>query len=493
MELSTILAFSLVLLLTISIFLSWSRQHRHKSLPPGPTPIPLLGTPKYITFFPVSSSIEALIQKYGSVFTIWKMSEPVIVLCGYETMKEALINHGNQFSDRPDIPVMHFFGNGYNLVGPRWSSLRRFVTTCLRNAGMGRKAMEIKVLQENKYLIKAVSEEGGKPFNPLLLLGYAATNIISTLMLGEHFDYQDEKLKELLQSTFRYQTQLISPLNTLCNLFPVLLKFPIISQKVYKEHYFLTKLFNNYINEHKETLNPKSPRDFIDHFLLKMKEVENEVDPDFCDKSLIEMILGLLPTAAVSMASTLKFSVVLLAHYPEVQAKVQQEIDKATKSFHLPKITDKAQMPYTNAVIHEIQRVHDLAPAAFPHAVSEDIVFRGYTIPKGTTVIPFLTSVLQDPSQWETPEDFNPGHFLNEDGQFRTRMAFMPFSAGKRVCLGESFVRMQVFLQIPALLQKFTFTLPPGTKRQDSRYLNRNKVEILTSAEICAVPRASTK
>ncbi|CAJ0957908.1 unnamed protein product [Ranitomeya imitator] len=129
----------------------------------------------------------------------------------------------------------------------------------------------------------------------------------------------------------------------------------------------------------------------------------------------------------------------------------------------------------------------------FFHAITEDIKFRGYTIPKGTTVIPFLTSVLQDPSQWETPEDFNPQHFLNEDGQFRTRLAFMPFSAGKRVCLGENLARLELFMFFSTLLQKFTFTLPPGTERQDLKYLTLNKVEIMASAQICAVPRALSK
>ncbi|XP_077127574.1 cytochrome P450 2K1-like [Ranitomeya variabilis] len=154
---------------------------------------------------------------------------------------------------------------------------------------------------------------------------------------------------------------------------------------------------------------------------------------------------------------------------------------------------DKPQLAYTNAVIHEAQRVLDLAPTALFHAVNEDIKFRGYTIPKGTTVIPFITSVLQDPSQWETPEDFNPQHFLDEDGQFRTRMAFIPFSAGKQACLGENLARMELFLLFSALLQKFTFTLPPGTERQDSKYLNLNKMEIIASAQICAVPRVLSK
>ncbi|PIO29784.1 hypothetical protein AB205_0175140, partial [Aquarana catesbeiana] len=143
----------------------------------------------------------------------------------------------------------------------------------------------------------------------------------------------------------------------------------------------------------------------------------------------MSVMVGLLAAGSETTASTLKFCLVFLAHYPDVQAKVQQEIDEVTQSLHLPGIENRPQLAYTNAVIHEIQRVLDLAPIALFHAVTKDIEFRGYTIPKDTIIIPFLTSVLNDPSQWETPERFNPGHFLDEQGQFRNRVAFMPFSA----------------------------------------------------------------
>ncbi|XP_044150679.1 cytochrome P450 2C39-like [Bufo gargarizans] len=493
MELITILTLSFIFLLTVYILQSWSRQHGYHSLPPGPTPIPVLGTPKYMDLRYAAKNLQKLSQKYGSVFTIWKMSEPVIVLCGYEMVKEGLINHAEQFSARPIIPVLYSSTKGYGINGPRWRSLRRFTMTSLRNFGMGKKTMETRVLEESKYLIQAVSETGGKPFNPTMLMACAVGNIISSVLFGEHFDYQDEKLHKLLSSTSRHIKGILAPLSTLCNIMPVFLKFPIIRQKVFKESKYLQRFATKYIKHHKETLNPEAPRDFIDYYLLKIKEVEHEMDPDICDTSLLMMVIGLLSAGTETTASTLKFSLVLLAHYPEVQAKVQQEIDEVTKSLRLPEIMDKTQLAYTNAVIHEIQRVLDLAPTALFHAITEDIKFRGYIIPKGTTVIPFLSSVLSDPSQWETPEVFNPGHFLDEDGQFRNRSAFMPFSAGKRVCLGENLARMELFLLISALLQKFTFTLPAGTERQDSKFLNQHKTEIIASTEICAEPRFLSK
>ncbi|XP_073488506.1 cytochrome P450 2C14-like isoform X2 [Aquarana catesbeiana] len=490
MGFSAILTLLVSVLLTLHFVLTWWRQQRrYRSLPPGPTPLPFLGTPKYMDRRTSDKNYTLLSQRYGSIFTIWKLTEPVVVLCGYETVKDALLKHAEEFSGRPIIPTLYIPTKGYAFTGPRWRPLRRFAISSLRNVGMGKKTMEFRLLKEATYLTQAVAEMEGEPFNPLLILASAVGNISSSVLFGEHFDYKDPKLHELISHTSRYLKNFSSPFHAVCNAFPFLLKLPTVSKIAFKESSYLQNFVLDYIEEHKRTLKPEGPQDLIDCFLLKMKEVEHEEDPDFCDKSLQAMLVSLL-AGSETTAKTLKFCLVFLAHYYDVQAKVQQEIDEVTQSLHLPGIEDRPQLPYTNAVFHEMQRVLDLVSTTLFHALTKDIQFCGYTIPKGTIVIPFLTSVLNDPSQWEMPDQFNPGHFLDAEGQFRNRVAFMPFSAGKRVCPGESLAQMELFLLLSALLQKFTFKLPPGSERQDSKWLNANKHDIIYNAQLCAVPRA---
>lgn len=114
-------------------------------------------------------------------------------------------------------------------------------------------------------------------------------------------------------------------------------------------------------------------------------------------------------------------------------------------------------MPYTDAVIHEIQRFGNIVPSGFPKMASKDTTLGEYFIPKvkdlqtllsrdplfintcvraytpppqGSYITTLLSSVLFDKNEWETPDVFNPNHFLDSEGQFRKRDAFLPFSAG---------------------------------------------------------------
>ncbi|OBS71630.1 hypothetical protein A6R68_13793, partial [Neotoma lepida] len=86
------------------------------------------------------------------------------------------------------------------------------------------------------------------------------------------------------------------------------------------------------------------------------------------------------------------------------------------------------QMPYTDAMVHEVQRFIDLVPNNIPHAMICNIKFRNYFIPKGTTILISLSSVLHDNKEFPNPEMFDPGYFLDRNGNFKKSDYFIPFS-----------------------------------------------------------------
>ncbi|EGW10676.1 Cytochrome P450 2D27 [Cricetulus griseus] len=174
--------------------------------------------------------------------------------------------------------------------------------------------------------------------------------------------------------------------------------------------------------------------------------------------------------------------------HPDVQSRVQQEIDDVIGKVRHPEMADQARMPYTNAVIHEVQRFGDIVPLNVPHMTSRDVEIQGFLIPKGTTLIPNLSSVLKDETVWEKPLHFHPEHFLDAQGRFVKHEAFMPFSAGRRVCLGEPLARMELFLFFTCLLQRFSFSVPDGQPRPSTQSIFTLPATPVPY-ELCAVMR----
>uniref|UniRef100_A0A4X2K4A1 Cytochrome P450 family 2 subfamily B member 6 n=1 Tax=Vombatus ursinus TaxID=29139 RepID=A0A4X2K4A1_VOMUR len=247
-------------------------------------------------------SFLALRDKYGDVFTIFLGSRPVVVLCGTEAMKEALVEKAEEFSGRAPIAMFDSVFQGQGVIfanGDTWKTLRRFSLATLRDFGMGKRSIEERIQEEAQCLVEE---------------------------------------------------------------------------------------------------------------LQKSKE------------------------------------------------KVQEEIDQVIGRNRLPDLKDRAKMPYTDAVIHETQRFGDLLPMSVPHSVTQDTSFRGYLLPKGTEVYPLLTTVLHDPRYFEKPHAFDPNHFLDAQGSLKKSEAFIPFSSGKRICLGEGIARMELFLFFTIILQNFSLS-----------------------------------
>ncbi|XP_039341458.1 cytochrome P450 2J2-like [Mauremys reevesii] len=248
----------------------------------------------------------------------------------------------------------------------------------------------------------------------------------------------------------------------LYNSFPTIMKWiPGRHHTIFKNWENLKCFVREIIAKHREDWNPSETRDFIDCYLKEIAKAD--ADPSFHEENLIFSTLDLFTAGTETTSTTIYWALLYMALYPDVQERVQAEIDAVIGQSRQPAMDDRDNMPYTNAVIHEVQRISNILPFNVPRTATSDTTLAGFYVPKGTILIPSLTSVLFDKSEWETPHTFNPKHFL-EDGQFKKRESFLPFSAGKRGCLGEPLARIELFLFFTALLQKFTFQAPKDVK-----------------------------
>ncbi|XP_023558295.1 cytochrome P450 2D17-like [Octodon degus] len=273
------------------------------------------------------------------------------------------------------------------------------------------------------------------------------------------------------------------------NAIPILLRIPGLAQKFLPLTKDLLHLLDNLLREHNMTWDPtQPPRDLTDAFLAEIEKAKGNPESSFNDANLRMVISDLFAAGMVTTATTLSWALLLMILHPDVQRRVQQEIDEVIGQGRRPEMADQARMPFTNAVVHEVQRFADIAPMTLPHMVSCDVELKGYLIPKGTMLITNLSSVLKDETVWEKPFHFHPGHFLDSEGHFVKHEGFMPFSAGPRMCLGEPLARMELFLFFTCLLQRFNFSVPQGQPRPS----DCGMVSFLVAPapyQLCAVPR----
>ena len=152
-----------------------------------------------------------------------------------------------------------------------------------------------------------------------------------------------------------------------------------------------------------------------------------------------------------------------MAAYPEIQAKVQEEVDNVVSSRELPKLCHRSQLSYTEAVLYECMRLAPIAPTAIPHRTTRDNSVAGYDVPKDTMVIINIWALHHDATAWDNVDKFIPERFLNADGKMGPKPdSWLPFSAGRRVCLGETVAKPELHLIFAALMQQFSWRAPNG-------------------------------
>ncbi|KAM9477787.1 cytochrome P450 2U1 [Clarias gariepinus] len=471
-------------------------KHPLVNIPPGPKPLPIVGNfgslfvPPFILKLFVQEAEEfkkksasplspqvgltELAKVYGNVYSLFVGSQLVVVLNGYELVRDALSNQAEVFSDRPDIPVISILTKRKGIVfapyGPIWRKQRKFCHMTLRNFGLGKLSLEPCIHEGfatvKAELLKLNQEAGGRGVDLTPLISNAVSNVISSISLGQRFHHQDEEFRTQLNHMAHGLEISMNSAAVLINIFPWLYYIPFgVFKQLRQVERDITMFLKKIIARHRATLDPENPRDFIDMYLVEMlsRQKTGETEEDGFSEDYMFYIIGDLFIAGTdTTTNSILWMVLYMCLHPDVQGNVQREIDAVVGRGRLPSLTDKGTLPYTEATIMEVQRMSVVVPLAIPHMTSRTTEFQGYTIPKGTVILPNLWSVHRDPTVWENPDDFNPTRFLDEQGQLLRKECFIPFGIGRRVCMGEQLAKMELFLMFSSLMQAYTFRLPEG-------------------------------
>lgn len=200
-------------------------------------------------------------------------------------------------------------------------------------------------------------------------------------------------------------------------------------------------------------------RDLVDAYIVQQKKHEKDGKENyFSDQQLVQIMSDIFSAGLETVTSTIEWSILFLILNPSCQDKIQHEIGRVIGRDRLPQLEDLAQMPYTEATIYEVLRRSNVVALGNAHATIDDASIGGYKIPKGTQVLPNLYGIHMNPKLWNQPDRFDPSRFIINDKATKPDY-FIPFSVGRRMCLGDVLAKMEVFLFLVGLLQKYDLSV----------------------------------
>ncbi|KAI1706662.1 cytochrome p450 domain-containing protein [Ditylenchus destructor] len=467
----------LIFVLFWSTLIFYNFYWKRRNLPPGPIPLPILGN--VLTIARQKPGYGAFLQwqkQYGPVYTFWMAEQPVVAITDYKTIKETFIQDGDTYAGRNLFNEAGKLLRGGTLngvtfpEGEEWRENRRFALQALREFGMGKSEAEAKILIESDYLIDSLKKElksGIREHNVIKWIDLAVGSIINQVLFGYRFsgDYEEEfgTLKKILDDFIQ---EFARPAVATVMFFPALRKFPIFSsafQRMKQHNDGSADFVKAQIKEYTAKFNAEGLADakglpFVGSYLRAKQQSNGKVNDGsilFRDDALFHFCLDLWIAGQETTSTTLSFAILYLLLDVDVQSKMQQELDSVVAADEKVIITHKSRLPYTNAVINEIQRVSNLLPQNLLHRTMRDVELNGYKLPKSTNVVPQISCVLLDEKIFPEPHRFKPERFLDKNGQLLKVEELIPFSIGKRICLGESLARMELFLLIANIFHTF--------------------------------------
>ncbi|CAD5223235.1 unnamed protein product [Bursaphelenchus okinawaensis] len=468
------MAVGLLIIFAISLIVFYNNFYKRRNLPPGPTPLPIVGN--RLTLYLSKHWPDTFLtwkQQYGKMFTYWSGETPYIAIAEYKLANEMFVKNADIFFDRIQFGMLDKItkGGSYGLLftgGALAREHRRFGIKIFKDFGMGKSAMQTTIIAETQVMLDSINKEINlhdevdiKPFTDI-----AVSSVINVLMFGYRFTENNNEDK------FRVWKKQSEDVNRLFFHSAILLwstdenayKYPFCKgpcEEFIQAMKALSASIMHEINVHKQRIEVEGKTeadDYVDAYLLeRQRRLQNNEDASiYSEEQLVAIALDFWFAGQVTMTNTVCWCIAFMLHNPKVQEKMVEELDRVVGSDRIITMSDRNELPYMNAVINETQRRTNLGGENVARKVGQDCEFGGYSFKKGQHVVPQISVFLEDPEVFENPKDFNPERFL-ENGKLKSYDENVPFGMGKRSCMGESMAKMELFIFLANLFNQFTF------------------------------------
>jgi len=474
----------LILMVCIALYV-YQGTRKPLSLPPGLPRYPMIGSGPHLAPN-LHVVISKMRKKYGKIFSLYLGNDPFVIVADFNLYKEAMAKE--ELLYRPSLGANDDFmfpdenGDLRGIMfsnGQEWQEQRRFTLRNLRDFGFGKVSMEGMILEEAEKCIDMLSHEVGRTSQIGLKMNIAILNALWAILTGEKLDYDCPKSKKIVE---RFNEMFKnSNIGGLVRVFPWL-KHIIPDYIGYTNMKNVNEAVQEMVEEsyqkHLETFDSENVRDFTDAYIKHQLDFKDDPTSSFYRNrgklNYIAILTNLFAAGSDTTANTINFALWYLCKYPEVQRKLQKEIDAVVGKSRLPSLNDKPDLSYLEAVSYEVQRIVGVAYMGIFRMAKTDLTIGGpksgdptgveWVIPKNTIFTGALHEMMRDPEYFDNPTEFVPERFLDDNGKFHPDEKLVPFGIGKRSCPGKTLADTEVFLFLAAFIQRFEFSFPKGSK-----------------------------
>ncbi|KAJ8593655.1 cytochrome P450 [Rhizopogon salebrosus TDB-379] len=461
-------AFYFATLAFVLVGLSWLRKYRanhsHLPLPPGPPSLPIVGS--ILSFDDPTrpwQSFNAWKSTYGDIIYARLFNTPVIVVNSEEVAKDLFESRSAIYSDKSQsIVYKHFaadFTAGLMPYGKRWRIQRRILHQSFGQAAIptyhprllrGARKMLFRFLQNPTDYTSNF-----KMFPPSCML---------PIVYDRELEGKDDYVFHAVQRYLELVNAGLAPVSTaIMETFPFLLRLPTwfpgatfkrASVECLRAGHGVKEVTFKDVKERMASHGTTASCLVVDN-LKSMKGFEDDVFATTVKEAAFTAYAVFILPFSQTISTLLMFFFAMALH-PEVQAKAQADIDRVVGKDRLPDFSDRAALPYLDAITRETHRWHPVFPMSIPHSTTTSDMYKGYFIPKGVVVIANTWAITHDEKKYPCPDEFRPERFLHEDGSLTDDDMHLAFGWGRRICAGLHLADASLWIAIASFLATFS-------------------------------------
>ncbi|KAG8213254.1 cytochrome P450 [Butyriboletus roseoflavus] len=448
-----------------SLFVGYAmRRSLHPfNSPPGPKGLPFFGSVLEISASEPWLTFTQWASLYGDLVYCTLFGRHILVVQTTDVAKALFEQRSTVYSDRPPVKVHKDVGTEFNSAllqyGEKWRLHRRLFHQSFR-AEAARDYLPIQLRKVRQLLIGVYNSPDSYQRQIEL---YASAVIMSAV-----YDYEtipnDDPLVLAAERAIEVFVKVAGPSTAaILEAFPFLLKLPVwfpgatLKRMAIQAKSNLHEMMDvPFRYAYDRVTSCVSAPCMVSESLKRFPESNSEgFELALKSSSATAFIAGVETTA-----STLIVFVLAMMYYPEVQQRVQKEIDAVVGTHRLPNFEDRSSLPYVNAVLRETLRWHPVFPLGLPHYTTKSDVYKGHYIPEGCVVLANIWAMSRDEVKYPNPTEFIPERFINQDGELNDDSVALAFGFGRRICVGRHFADASVWVAIVHLLAIFKFMKP---------------------------------